>query len=168
MAKCMPRATPTLPSCKDCHGTHHVLGKHNPESLTFPTNVPDLCAKCHREGHKAALRYTGTEHHIIPRYTESIHGKGLLKSGLTVTATCTSCHTAHRELPASDPTSTVNPQNLPATCGNCHHGIEEQFVQSVHSASGNARPTSRCRFATTAIPLTPSAAPTRMASSSTS
>ncbi len=123
------------PSCKDCHGTHHVLGKHNSESLTFPTNVPDLCAKCHREGHKAALLYTGTEHAIIPRYNESIHGKGLLKSGLTVTATCTSCHTAHRELPASDPQSTVNPRNLPATCGNCHHGIEEQFVQSIHSAT---------------------------------
>jgi hypothetical protein len=123
------------PSCKDCHGTHHVLGKHAPESLTFPTNVPDLCAKCHREGHKAALVYTGVEHQIIPRYTESIHGKGLLKSGLTVTATCTSCHTAHRELPASDPESTVNPKNLPSTCGNCHHGIEEQFVQSVHSST---------------------------------
>ncbi len=123
------------PFCKDCHGSHHVLGKHNPESLTFPTNVPDLCAKCHREGEKAALLYTGTEHRIIPRYQESIHGKGLLKSGLTVTATCTSCHTAHRELPASDPESTVNPKNLPGTCGNCHHGIEEQFVQSIHSSA---------------------------------
>jgi len=125
---------PNAPFCKDCHGTHHVLGKRNPESLTFATNVPDLCAKCHREGQKAAVLYTGKEHEIIPRYTESIHGKGLLKSGLTVTATCTSCHTAHHELPASDPESTVNPRNVPATCGACHHGIEEQFVQSVHSA----------------------------------
>ncbi len=123
------------PFCKDCHGGHHVLGMHNPESLTFPTNVPDLCAKCHREGQKAALLYTGMERAIIPRYNESIHGKGLLKSGLTVTATCTSCHTAHRELPASDPESTVNPKNLPGTCGNCHHGIEEQFVQSIHSSA---------------------------------
>ncbi len=129
------KGDPNAPFCKDCHGTHHVLGKHNPESLTFATNVPDLCAKCHREGQKAALLYTGTEHQIIPRYNESIHGKGLLKSGLTVTATCTSCHTAHRELPASDPESSVNPKNVPATCGACHHGIEEQFVQSIHSSS---------------------------------
>ncbi len=126
---------PNAPFCKDCHGTHHVLGKRNPESLTFATNIPDLCAKCHREGQKAAVLYTGKEHEIIPRYTESIHGKGLLKSGLTVTATCTSCHTAHHELPASDPESTVNPKNVPATCGACHHGIEEQFVQSIHSAA---------------------------------
>jgi hypothetical protein len=81
------------------------------------------------------VRYQGQEHEIIGHYTESIHGKGLLKSGLTVTATCTSCHTAHRELPASDPESTVNPKNVPATCGVCHHGIQEQFVMSVHSAS---------------------------------
>ncbi len=129
------KGNPNAPYCKDCHGSHHVMGKHNPQSLTFPTNVPDLCARCHREGQKAALIYTGEEHRIIPRYEESIHGKGLLKSGLTVTATCTSCHTAHHELPASDPASTVNPKNVPATCGTCHHGIEEQFVQSVHSAT---------------------------------
>jgi hypothetical protein len=52
-----------------------------------------------------------------------------------VTATCTSCHTAHRELPASDPESTVNRNNVPQTCGVCHHGIEEQFVRSVHSST---------------------------------
>ena len=121
------------PFCKDCHGAHHVLGKHNPESMTFATNVPDLCARCHREGQKAAVRYTGAQHEIVSNYNESIHGKGLLKSGLTVTATCTSCHTAHGELPASDPESTVNAKNVPNTCGTCHHGIEEQFLQSVHS-----------------------------------
>ena len=58
-----------------------------------------------------------------------------MKSGLTVTATCTSCHTAHLILPRTDPDSTVNPKNVPATCGACHHGIQEQFVQSVHSAT---------------------------------
>ncbi len=123
------------PTCKECHGTHRVLGKHDPQSLTFATNVPDLCARCHREGQKAALRYTGQQHEIIQHYTESIHGKGLLKSGLTVTATCTNCHTAHMILPHKDPDSSVNPKNVPSTCGRCHHGIQEQFVQSVHSAT---------------------------------
>ncbi len=123
------------PNCKDCHGTHHILQRTDPESPTFSTNVPTLCGGCHREGKKAALRYTGTQHEIIENYTESIHGKGLLKSGLTVTATCTSCHTAHLILPKSDPDSTVNPKNVPATCGACHHGIQEQFVQSVHSVN---------------------------------
>ena len=129
------RSDPNAPVCAECHGTHHVLGKRDPKSATFPTNVPTLCARCHREGKKAAMRYLGSEHDIIPSYRESIHGKGLLKSGLTVTAMCTNCHTAHGELPHTDPDSSVNPKNLPATCGACHHGIEEQFVNSVHSAT---------------------------------
>ena len=123
------------PSCEECHGTHEVKGRHDPTSPTFAANVPDLCARCHREGEKAAVRYTGSQHQIIERYTESIHGKGLLQSGLTVTATCTSCHTAHRVLPRSDASSSVNPRNLPATCGRYHHGIQEEFQKSVHSAS---------------------------------
>ncbi|MFI5252632.1 MAG: cytochrome c3 family protein [Bacteroidota bacterium] len=124
---------PNAPVCKECHGTHHILGKADPQSPTFATNVPDLCARCHREGNKAAVRYTGDQHQIIERYTESIHGKGLMKSGLTVTAMCTNCHGAHSELPKSDSASTVNPKNLPTTCGKCHHGIQEQFEKSIHS-----------------------------------
>ena len=123
---------PNAPVCNECHGTHGVLGKRDPASPTFPTNIPTLCARCHREGKKAAVRYTGTEHDIIERYQESIHGKGLLKSGLTVTATCTDCHTAHSVLPVSSSESSVNPKNVPATCGRCHHGIEEMFNASVH------------------------------------
>jgi hypothetical protein len=121
------------PNCKECHGTHGTLGRLNPQSATFATNVPTLCARCHREGQKAAMRYAGQQHEIIERYTESIHGKGLLKSGLTVTATCTNCHTAHAVLPHTDPLSSVNEKNVPATCGTCHHGIQEKFENSIHS-----------------------------------
>jgi uncharacterized protein with PIN domain len=123
------------PTCKECHGTHNVLGKENPKSNSFATNIPTLCARCHREGQKAAVRYTGSQHEIIEHYKESIHGKGLLKSGLTVTATCTNCHTAHEVLPKNNDSSSVNPNNLPKTCGKCHHGIEDQFEKSVHSRS---------------------------------
>jgi uncharacterized protein with PIN domain len=124
---------PNAPTCKECHGTHGVTGRQDPASLTFPTNVPQLCARCHREGEKAAVRYVGAEHAIIRHYTQSIHGKGLMQSGLTVTAMCTSCHTAHAIRPAADPTSSVNRANIPATCGKCHHGIADQFEASVHS-----------------------------------
>jgi DnaJ-class molecular chaperone len=121
------------PTCEECHGTHRVLGKAQPESPTFPTNVPNLCARCHREGKKAAIRYTGNEREVIEHYTESIHGKGLMKSGLTVTAMCTNCHTAHAIRPQKDTASSVNPRNIPETCGKCHHGIEDQFLGSIHA-----------------------------------
>jgi nitrate/TMAO reductase-like tetraheme cytochrome c subunit len=79
------------------------------------------------------VRYTGGEHRIVERYTESIHGKGLLQSGLVVTAMCTDCHTAHGELPSRNPASSVNRANVAATCGRCHHGIQERFAKSIHS-----------------------------------
>jgi uncharacterized protein with PIN domain len=128
----LARQDANAPSCKDCHGTHGVLGRLQSSSPTFATNIPRLCARCHREGERAAVRYHGPEHDIIEAYTESIHGKGLLKSGLTVTATCTNCHTAHGVLPRTDPASSVNRANVPRTCGACHHGIEDEFEQSIH------------------------------------
>ena len=46
---------------------------------------------------------TGRSAGMVETYVESIHGKGLLESGLTVTATCADCHTAHGELPRDRP-----------------------------------------------------------------
>jgi cytochrome b subunit of formate dehydrogenase len=137
------------PYCTDCHGRHGILEHKVPEdasvlltavireSPTYSRNIPTLCAKCHREGEKAAARYFGPEENIIEHYTMSIHGKGLLESGLTVTATCTDCHSPHKELPRTDPESTISVQNIAATCGQCHDGIYEQYQRSVHSGTGN-------------------------------
>jgi len=136
---------PNAPTCKECHGTHRVLKKNDSTSPIFPTNIPELCARCHRDGEKAAARYHGPETNIVKHYVESIHGKGLLKSGLTVTATCADCHTPHHELPADDPGSTVNAANLPKTCGRCHHGIYEQFEKSVHATAKTDKKLPTCK-----------------------
>ncbi len=137
------------PTCTTCHGEHGILEhKALPDasgaqkelvrsSPTFSRNVPALCARCHEDGGAAAKRYLGPETHIIEKYSNSIHGKGLIESGLVVTAVCTDCHTAHKELPASDPDSTVHAGNIAATCGNCHDGIYEKFQKSIHSRAGN-------------------------------
>jgi cytochrome b subunit of formate dehydrogenase len=129
------QGSPDAPGCVDCHSPHRTLGKADSASPTFSRNVPQLCGKCHRTGQKAALRYTGKDVNILENYTESIHGKGLLQAGLTVTASCTACHTSHHELPASDPRSSVNRANIATTCAQCHRGIYEQFTASVHSPS---------------------------------
>lgn len=131
--KLLAKGDRNAPECRECHGTHGVKGRQDPTSPTFSRNVPALCARCHQEGNKAAVRYTGTERDIIAHYADSIHGKGLLKSGLLVTAMCTDCHTAHGVLPHRDPASSVNGANLPQTCGRCHHGIQESFEASIHS-----------------------------------
>ena len=121
------------PSCEECHGTHGILSHQNVRSPTYPTNIPNLCGECHRETKKAAVLYKGTEHQIVTNYIESIHGKGLLESGLIVTATCTSCHTAHKQLPAANPASSVNRNNIASTCAQCHKGVYEKYMTSVHA-----------------------------------
>ncbi|NIR44742.1 MAG: hypothetical protein GWN99_10590 [Gemmatimonadetes bacterium] len=124
---------PDAPTCLDCHDYHATQDNLTPTSPTFPRNVPDLCAKCHREGEPGARRLiSDVPRDIVPSYRMSIHGKGLLESGLVVTATCVDCHTAHRELPHHDPESSVHRDNVSETCGNCHHGIEEIYRESIH------------------------------------
>jgi predicted CXXCH cytochrome family protein len=125
------------PTCTDCHGNHNVMAKANFDSPIFPRNIPELCGRCHREGEKAALRYTGGQHDIIKHYQMSIHGRGLSQSGLMVSATCTNCHTAHSMLPAKDPKSSVNRDNIITACAQCHLGIAEKFSASVHSPAIN-------------------------------
>ncbi len=133
--KLVARNDPDAPRCKDCHGTHFILTKGDKRSKVFSMNIPKLCSTCHQEGKKAALRYKGTQHSITSNYDESIHGRGLVKSGLTVTATCADCHTPHKGLPKDNPQSSINQANIAGTCGKCHFGIEDVFNKSVHSPS---------------------------------
>ncbi len=121
------------PYCTDCHTSHNIQSKKVQTSPTFARNVPELCGKCHREGKNVATAIDESKKGIITTYKESIHGKGLLQSGLLVTATCVDCHSSHKELPFKDPNSTVNPKNISATCAKCHLGVYEKFKKSVHS-----------------------------------
>jgi cytochrome b subunit of formate dehydrogenase/uncharacterized protein with PIN domain len=129
----LDRGDPDAPQCTDCHGDHHMLGRQDSKSPTFPANVPDLCANCHGAGGKATKRYAKGTRNVVQEYKHGTHGQGLLSSGLIVTAMCTDCHTPHHELPPDDPESTVHTDNIAKTCAQCHNGIYEQFSQSIHS-----------------------------------
>lgn len=118
------------PDCKYCHGDHNVLSRLNNDSPIFARNIPSLCSKCHEGELTTKL---GRQENLLLDYTESVHGKGLLESGLVVAATCASCHDAHLELPAEDPKSSVHVDNIPKTCAKCHEGIFDQFSRSIHS-----------------------------------
>ena len=118
-----------------------MLGKVDPALGDLPHATSRACAPAATaRGRRPRCATPATQHEIIEHYTESIHGKGLMKSGLTVTATCTNCHTAHSVLPKATRPRASTRRNIPATCGNCHHGIEEQFEQSIHATAGRRRP----------------------------
>jgi cytochrome b subunit of formate dehydrogenase len=109
------------PICTSCHGEHGILPTDDPRSPVSPHRLAEAtCTPCH----ESALL---NEKYDLPlgrlqSFVDSYHG---LKSqaGDKTVANCASCHGAHLILPASDPRSTVNPGNLPHTCGRCHPGI---------------------------------------------
>jgi len=126
------KGDPDGPVCLDCHEKHATQDHLLPTSRTYARNIPELCARCHRQGEVAARRIDSDIPDIVNSYEMSIHGKGLVDSGLVVSASCTDCHTTHNMLPTDSLASSVNPANIAATCGRCHHGIEETFKLSIH------------------------------------
>ncbi len=136
---------PDAPTCRTCHDSHYTTSKALPDSPTFTRNQHKLCGECHRGGQAAAVRMQGSEGDLVRLYEDSIHGKGLVESGLLVAATCTDCHGSHDERPAADSDSTVNRRNVARTCGRCHDGIEKAFQTSIHWP-GNGTTTDEARL----------------------
>ncbi len=123
------------PYCTDCHGTHNAYRHNDERSLTFRSNVPALCGKCHTKGGAANTAADLTEKSAFNDYSKSVHGRALTEKGLLPSAICIDCHGSHLILPASDNRSKVYPRNLPATCANCHRGIYKEFIKSIHYSS---------------------------------
>ncbi|MDH3428466.1 MAG: cytochrome b/b6 domain-containing protein [Gammaproteobacteria bacterium] len=119
------RGDPMAPVCADCHGKHDILSASDHDSPTAVMNVPVLCGSCHREGSPVSRTHEISQENILEHYSMSIHGEGLFRQGLTVTAVCTSCHTSHDIRPHTDPRSTIHADNVAATCATCHGQIEQ-------------------------------------------
>lgn len=128
------------PNCTECHGYHAVLPATDPDSPTYKMNIPILCGKCHREGAPVARVYQIGEHNILENYSESIHGEGLFKKGLLVSATCTDCHHSHMILPHTNPRSSVSPKNIAGTCTQCHIRIEQVHVKIIQGELWEQKP----------------------------
>lgn len=127
------RGEKDVATCQDCHGSHYIRKVKDPEAMVYPLNLPAACGKCHGDQRLA-------ERHNIPvpdayqKYLKSVHGKGVLKSGLLVSATCTNCHGSHDILPETDPNSKINRRNISTTCGGCHAGITKVYETSIHGS----------------------------------
>lgn len=99
-------------TCTSCHHSHGVQ-KVGPR---FLSKVVEECSHCHLDLGKS--------------YVLSYHGKASTLGSDDV-AVCSSCHGAHDILPAEDPHSRVSEENLIETCGECHPGANENFVQYI-------------------------------------
>ena len=106
------RDDPEGPVCTTCHSSHEI---QEPTRQLFTTfQITKQCQGCHEEHSES--------------YHRTFHGK-TVTMGFLVAAKCSDCHTPHHNLGPDDPESTINPENLTETCGQCHEGVNENFVQ---------------------------------------
>ncbi len=98
------------PGCTDCHSAHEIKRHDAPG---FQTAVIEQCGNCHGE--------------YLSTYRDTFHGQ-VTKLGYANVATCASCHSAHDILPASNPASTISPQNRIHTCQKCHAEASARFA----------------------------------------
>jgi hypothetical protein len=100
-------------------------------SPLFPTNQLYTCSKCHLDSELIDKYFQGSSQKV-QYYMESVHARGLVKVGLVVSATCSSCHGAHDIRVTTDPKSHAFRMNIPKTCGECHLGIYNDYIEGVH------------------------------------
>jgi cytochrome b subunit of formate dehydrogenase/nitrate/TMAO reductase-like tetraheme cytochrome c subunit len=131
----LARGNQMSPNCTDCHGIHSIKSHTDPNSPVAEKNLSqDTCARCH-EGVRLSQEF-GVPGNRVQSYMDTYHGLAS-KGGSVVAANCSSCHGVHDILPSSDPRSTVNKANLEATCGKCHRGATQKFIQTkVHQEMG--------------------------------
>ncbi len=131
---------PFAPTCVTCHGSHYIIPPSDPKSPTYVMNIPIMCGRCHKEGSPMVKVHNIPEKDIIQNYSMSIHGEGLFKPGLTVTAVCTSCHTAHHILPHTDRHSSISRNNIASTCMQCHAQIEQVHLKVIRGKLWEKKP----------------------------
>ena len=131
----LSRGVPDAPVCTDCHGEHEIRQADDPDSpVSFMAISDETCPSCHA-AEKLAARY-GVEIGKVKGYRDSFHGLSQRLGDKTV-ANCSSCHGVHEIFASADPRSTVNPKNLPVTCGQCHPGATANFAKgNIHVGVG--------------------------------
>jgi hypothetical protein len=111
---------PDVPVCTDCHGVHDI---QDPRTAQFRIGSPEMCAHCHDDP-GIMEKYDLSDVYDI--YNLSWHGvdvsvyKANWPNIWHESAVCTDCHGVHAIFTADDPRSTVHPDNLLATCQECH------------------------------------------------
>jgi hypothetical protein len=122
------RGGTNAPTCASCHGMHDILPSKDPNSKTYALNLPGTCATCHGGKH-----LVGPRGEVADTYQDSVHGRALSRSGLLVSANCSSCHGSHEVRRKEDPASLVHRANISKTCATCHEGIQQVYAKSIHA-----------------------------------
>jgi formate dehydrogenase gamma subunit len=128
------RGETAAPVCTHCHGEHQIISHLDPKSPVSHSKVAEsTCTPCH-ESASLNEKY-GIPAGQLTSFIDSYHGLKSTAGDATV-ANCASCHGAHRILPQTDKTSSIHPDNLQHTCGECHPSISAELAQTkIHEIS---------------------------------
>ena len=125
----LERGVGDVARCWDCHGTHSIRAKDDPESPVNRRNIPVMCSSCH-DDQAVVVKYHIHAERPYQEYLKSVHGRALFEKGLlTFAAVCTDCHGVHDIKAAGQEGLSAR---RPETCGRCHVLIFDKYQQSIH------------------------------------
>jgi hypothetical protein len=110
-AAALKHGAANAPVCIDCHTTHAIK---RIDTEAWRLGITNECGTCHEK--------------VVASFRRTFHGK-VTELGFTRVATCADCHGAHDIQAPGNPASTVSKARLVETCGRCHPGANERFVQ---------------------------------------
>jgi thiosulfate reductase cytochrome b subunit len=120
-AKQLPKSVHSDHTCKKCHGPAHKIEKAMDDgSRLSAMGQIKTCGKCHDE--------------VVESFKNSVHGRGLLKSGLThASPSCSDCHGTHNIQKHKDDKAKTGHLKSPETCGACHTDVLKHWQdESAH------------------------------------
>jgi len=104
------------PVCTDCHGYHFILTEDDSASNMYPSNVVQMCARCHAD-HRTAKENSKLGPYSVEAYRNGTHFNALTEKKNLGAAACNDCHGGHSMKPATDPESQINRLHISETCG---------------------------------------------------
>ncbi len=118
----------SAPSCNDCHSEHNIQEINTVNKREKMKKIQDnTCLQCH-QNLLLSQRY-GLENMNVKSYMDSYHGLASSRGNLN-SAMCVDCHNVHKILPKSHAESSINDQNILATCKKCHTNASLTFANS--------------------------------------
>jgi len=138
-------------SCAGCHGGDpsdedmadeiYESWPEAPERHEDRTWIPDFCARCHADPIFMRRFNPALPTDQYTKYKESRHGQRLFGEQDSKAAQCVSCHGVHGILGPKSPRSSIHPQRVPYTCGECHANAE--YMADYLGTNGAPLPTNQ-------------------------
>jgi hypothetical protein len=120
----LARGDESVAVCTDCHGTHAIRRRDDPQSAVFPANIPATCGRCHGAAEPALQG----ESNPFVAYAAGVHGKAFIERNNGSAPHCASCHGAHGAAPPGV-------GDIDKVCGHCHQTARDYFLHSPHAAA---------------------------------